>query len=103
MSNVVIFPEAASKPAPSARYETVAGYGSVGPVTVSLVRRLDAMAGLIHVVVIGQLQGVEIIATMPDDEKGRAVADFTGPAALRAVELAETEFAVAETCLGASA
>ena len=102
MSNVVTFPKAASKPAPRARYETVAGYGSAGPVTVSLVRRLDAMAGLIHVVVIGQLQGVEIIATLPDDDKGRAVADFTGPAVLRAVELSETEFA-AEACPGASA
>lgn len=93
MTNVITLtrPE---KPAPTARYETVATYGSVGPVTVSLLRRLDAMAGLIHVVVLGQLQGVEIIATLPDDGQGRAVADFTGPAALRAVELAETEFAV---------
>ncbi|MCJ2138090.1 hypothetical protein MKK69_29260 [Methylobacterium sp. J-026] len=41
----------------------------------------------------GAAIGLEIVATLPDDDKGRAVADFTGPAVLRAAELADTEFA----------
>ncbi|MCJ2092788.1 hypothetical protein MKK67_09780 [Methylobacterium sp. J-072] len=40
----------------------------------------------------GSAIGLEMVATLPDDDKGRAVADFTGPAVLRGVELAETEF-----------
>lgn len=62
-------------------------------VTVALTRRADTPEGLIHVVVMGSAIGLEIVATLPDDEKGRAVADFTGPAVLRAAELTETEFA----------
>ena len=36
---------------------------------------------------------LEIVASLPDDEKGRAVADFVGPAVLRTAELTETELA----------
>lgn len=93
MSNVITLPEQTSRPAPVARYAEIAVYGTVGPITVALVRRADAQEGLIHVVVIGSAIGLEIVATLPDDDKGRAVAGFTGPAILRAVELAETEFA----------
>jgi len=93
MPTVVTFPEQAPRPAPVARYAEIAVYGTVGPITVALARRADAPEGLIHVVVMGSAIGLEIVATLPDDEKGRAVADFTGPAALRAAELAETEFA----------
>ena len=58
-----------------------------------MARRADVSEGLIHVVVMGSAIGLEMVATLPDDDKGRAVADFTGPAVLRATELAETEFA----------
>jgi hypothetical protein len=58
-----------------------------------LARRADTQEGLIHVVMMRAAIGLEIVATLPDDDKGRAVADFTGPAVLRAAELAETEFA----------
>ena len=92
MSNVVTLarPE---KPAPAARYEEIAVYGTVGPITVALTRRTDAMAGLIHVVLLGSAIGLEVVATLPDDAKGRAIADFVGPAVVRSAELAETEFA----------
>ena len=93
MSNVITLTGRPQKPMPTAHYETVAHYGDTGPVAVSLLRRLDVPAGLIHVAVLGPLQGVEIIASLPDNDQGRAIADFVGPAALRAVELAETEFA----------
>ncbi|WP_419828352.1 hypothetical protein [Methylobacterium sp.] len=97
MSTVVTFPARPEKPTPVARYAEIAVYGRVGSVTVGLARRADTPEGLIHVVVIGSAIGLEIVATLPDDDKGRAVADFTGPAVLRATELSETEFAVA-TC-----
>lgn len=92
MSNVIPLarPE---KPAPTARYEEIAVYGTVGPLTVALTRRTDAMAGLIHVVLLGSAIGLEVLATLPDNEKGRAIADFVGPAVVRSAELAETEFA----------
>ncbi|MCJ2097998.1 hypothetical protein [Methylobacterium sp. E-046] len=92
MSNIITLapPE---KPTPVARYAEVAVYGTVGPLTVALARRTDVKEGLIHVVVMGSAIGLEIVATLPDDDKGRAVADFTGPAVLRAVELSETESA----------
>lgn len=93
MSNIITFPDLAPKSVPMAYHEEIAVYGSVGPITVSLTRRTDAMAGLIHVVVLGSAIGLEVVATLPDDEKGRAIADFSGPAVLRAAELAETEFA----------
>lgn len=93
MPNVVTFPEPAPVPRPVARYEEIAVYGTVGPLTVALARRADTPEGLIHLVVMGSAIGLEIVATLPDDDKGRAVADFTGPAVLRAVELSETEFA----------
>ena len=93
MPNVVTFPEQAPTLTPEARYAEIAVYGTVGPITVALVRRADAQEGLIHVVVMGSAIGLEIVATLPDDDKGRAVADFTGPVVLRAAELAETEFA----------
>ncbi|CAA2161245.1 hypothetical protein MBRA_06405 [Methylobacterium brachiatum] len=93
MPNVITFPEQAPRPAPMARYAEIAVYGTVGPITVALTRRTDAMAGLIHVVVLGSAIGLEVVATLPDDDKGRAVADFVGPAVLRAAELTETEFA----------
>ena len=93
MSNVITLPEQAPRPAPVARYAEIAVYGTVGPVTVALARRADVSEGLIHVVVMGSAIGLEIVATLPDDDKGRAIADFTGPTVLRAAELAETEFA----------
>lgn len=93
MPDVITFPDRTIKSIPMAHYEEIAVYGSVGPITVSLTRRTDAMAGLIHVVVLGSTIGLEVVATLPDDAQGRAVADFTGPAVLRAAELAETEFA----------
>ena len=93
MSTVVNFPARPEKPAPAARYEEIALYGTVGPLTVALARRADTPEGLIHVVVMGSAIGLEIVATLPDDDKGRAVADFTGPAVLRGAELTETEFA----------
>ena len=93
MSNVITLPEQAPRPAPVARYAEIAVYGTIGALTVALARRADVSEGLIHVVAMGSAIGLEIVATLPDDEKGRAVADFTGPAVLRAAELAETEFA----------
>ena len=93
MSTVVTFPARPEKPAPVARYDEIALYGTVGPITVALARRADVPEGLIHVVMMGSAIGLEIVATLPDDDKGRAVADFTGPAVLRAAELTETEFA----------
>ena len=93
MPNVITFPEQAQRPAPVARYAEIAVYGLVGPITVALARRADVPEGLIHVVMMGSAIGLEIVATLPDDDKGRAVADFTGPAVLRAAELTETEFA----------
>jgi hypothetical protein len=99
MSNVITLPEQASRPAPMARYAEIAVYGTVGSLTVSLARRAGTPEGLIHIVVMGSAIGLEIVATLPDDDKGRAVADFTGPAVLRAAELTETEFAARpETC-----
>ncbi|WP_246695494.1 hypothetical protein [Methylobacterium sp. P1-11] len=57
------------------------------------------MAGLIHVVMLGSAIGLEVVATLPDDVKGHAVAPFAGPAMLRAAERAETEFAACpEVC-----
>ncbi|MDP4006523.1 hypothetical protein [Methylobacterium sp. NEAU K] len=93
MSNIIALPTHPQKPIPTAHYETVASYGETGPVAVSLLRRLDAPAGLIHVAVLGPLQGVEIIASLPDNDQGRGIAGLVGPAALRAVELSEIEFA----------
>ena len=99
MSNVIALPTRPQKSGLTARYETIASYGETGPVAVSLLRRFDALAGLIHVAVIGPLQGVEIIASLPDNDQGRAIADYVGPAALRAVELSEVEFTVTpEAC-----
>ncbi|WP_020095992.1 hypothetical protein [Methylobacterium sp. 285MFTsu5.1] len=99
MSNVITLPSRAKAAALATHYETVATYGETGPVSIALLRRLDASAGLIHVALLGVLQGVEIIASLPDNDQGRAIADFVGPAALRAVELSEVEFAVtAEAC-----
>ncbi|MGH1592292.1 hypothetical protein ACRBEV_32740 (plasmid) [Methylobacterium phyllosphaerae] len=92
MSNVIILPTR-SKPASTAHYEEVALYGHAGLLTVTLARRTDDSTGLIHVVLLGASVGLEIVATLPDDERGRAVADFVGPAVLRTVELSETEFA----------
>ncbi len=68
-------------------------YGHAGLLTVALARRTDTAAGWIHILLLGSAIGLEIVASLPDDEKGRAVAGFVGPAVLRAVELAETEFA----------
>ena len=99
MSTVVTFLGHPEKSTPVARYAEVALYGTVGPLTVALARRADTPEGLIHVVVMGSAIGLEIVATLPDDDKGRAVADFTGPAVLRAAELSETEFtACPEAC-----
>jgi len=106
MSNVVIFPDKPAAPtgpitAPIAsRWEEVAFYGEIGPIRVVLARRLDAQHGFIHVAVLGtSLIGLEPVATLPDDANGRAIADFTGPAVLRAIEHAEVEFvAQPEAC-----
>ncbi len=78
----------------------VASYGEVGPLSVVLARRLDTEPGLIHVAIIGTaLITIEVVATLPDDANGRAIADFTGPAVLRAIEHAEVEFvAQPEAC-----
>lgn len=101
MSNVFTFPgKAASAPVPPqgvivSHWEEVASYGEVGPLRVVLARRLDAQHGLIHVAVLGSSAwvGLEPVASLPDDKNGRAIADFTGPAVLRAIEHAEVEFA----------
>ncbi|MCJ2011239.1 hypothetical protein [Methylobacterium sp. J-076] len=59
MSNVFTFPGKAtpdtglSGNAIVSRWEEVASYGEVGTLRVVLARRLDAMAGRIHVVVLG--------------------------------------------------
>lgn len=99
MSNVIHLSVPQQKAPPTAHYGTVAKYGEAAPVSVALLRRLDAPAGLIHVALLCPLQGVEIIASLPDNDQGRAIADFVGPAALRAVELSEVEFAIApEAC-----
>ena len=93
MSNVVTLPIRPQKPAPTARYEEIAVFGRVGSLTVVLARRTDQPVGWLHVLLLGSTVGLEIIASLPDDEKGRAVADFVGPAVLRGVELTETEIA----------
>ena len=92
MTNIITLarPE---KPTPSARYEEIAPYGTVGTLTVALARRADTAEGLIHVVMMGSAIGLEMVATLADDTKGRAIADFVGPAVVRSAELAETEFA----------
>ena len=95
MSNVITLPIGQKQPGSTAHYEEFAEYGRVGFLTVALARRTDGPAGLVHIVVIGAAIGVEIVVTMSDDEKGRAIADLTGRAVLRAVELSETEFAAA--------
>ena len=92
MSNVITLTPQPPKPTSATRYEEIAVYGTVGPISVALARRTREPEGLIHVVVMGSAIGLEMVATLPDDEKGRAIADFIGPAVLRAVELAETEF-----------
>ncbi|RTL15255.1 MAG: hypothetical protein EKK50_13515 [Sphingomonadaceae bacterium] len=92
MSNIITLPTR-SKPASTAHYEEIALYGHAGPLIVSLARRTDEPTGLIHVVLLGASVGLEIVASLPDDEKGRAVADFVGPAVLRTAELVETELA----------
>ncbi len=99
MSNVVTFPEKPAAPTVSipgpiaSRWEVVASYGEVGPVRVVLARRLGTEPGLIHVAIIGTaLITIEVVASLPDDANGRAIADFTGPAVLRAIEHAEVEF-----------
>lgn len=101
MSNVFTFPgKAASGTKPPrgaivSRWKEIAVYGEVGPIRVVLARRLDAQQGLIHVAVLGSScwVGLEPVASMPDDANGRAIADFTGSAVLRAIEHAEVEFA----------
>lgn len=92
MSNVITLSPRPPKPTSTERYEEIAVYGSVGPISVALARRTHAMAGLIHVVMLGSAVGLEIVSTLTDDEKGRAVADYVGAAVVRAAELAETEF-----------
>jgi hypothetical protein len=93
MSNVITFATPLPKPTPVVRYEEIAVYGTVGPIMVALTRRTDTTAGLIHVVVQGSVAGLEVVATLPDDHKGRASADLTASAVLRGIEVAETEFA----------
>jgi hypothetical protein len=101
MFNVFTFPgKATPDMGPSggaivSRWEEVTSYGEVGTIRVVLARRLDAMAGRIHVVVLGSSSwvGVAPITSLPDDANGRAIADFTGPVVLRAIEHAEVEFA----------
>ncbi|MBE7197746.1 MAG: hypothetical protein INR70_08090 [Parafilimonas terrae] len=92
MSNVITLPTR-SKAATTAHWQEVAVYGRAGPLTVTLARRTDQPAGWIHVLLLGSAVGLEIIASLPDDEKGRAVADFVGLAVLRTAELTETEIA----------
>ncbi|MCJ2023937.1 hypothetical protein [Methylobacterium sp. J-067] len=102
MSNVFTFPDKPAAPMGpiTARWEVVASYGEVGPLRVALTRRLDMPPGFIHVAVIGTaLITIEPVTTLPDDANGRAIADFTGPAVLRAIEHAEVEFvAQPEAC-----
>jgi hypothetical protein len=90
---MVTLPARSQKAARSAHYEEVAVYGHAGPLTVTLARRRNGTAGLIHVVLPGPAVGLEIIASLPADEKGRAAADFVGPAVSRTAELSETDFA----------
>lgn len=92
MSNVIALPPRPQKPSHTAHYQEVAVYGHAGPLTVALARREDT-AGWLHVLLLGSAIGLEIIASLPDDEKGRAVADFVAPAVLRTAELTETEIA----------
>ncbi|KQS65044.1 hypothetical protein ASG32_31025 [Methylobacterium sp. Leaf361] len=92
MSNVITLPSRAKAEASTAHYLEVAVYGRTGSLTVTLARREDAV-GWLHVLLLGSAVGLEIVATLPDDEKGRAVADFVGPAVLRTAELTETEIA----------
>ena len=80
------------EPTPSARYEEIAPYGTAGALTVALARRADVEERLIHVVLMGSAIGLEIVAPLPDNDKGRAVADFVGLAVVRSAELAEIEF-----------
>ncbi|SFT30006.1 hypothetical protein [Methylobacterium sp. yr668] len=92
MSNVITLTTRTKADASTAHYQEVAVYGHAGPLTVTLARREDA-AGWLHVLLLGSAVGLEIVASLPDDEKGRAVADFVGPAVLRTAELTETEIA----------
>lgn len=92
MSNVITLPTRTKAADSTAHYQEVAVYGHAGPLIVTLARREDA-AGLLHVLLLGSAVGLEIVASLPDDEKGRAVADFVGPAVLRTAELVETELA----------
>ncbi|UIY45588.1 hypothetical protein [Methylobacterium radiotolerans] len=92
MSNVITLPSRAKADTSTAHYQEVAVYGHAGPLTVTLARH-EGAPGWLHVLLLGSAVGLEIVASLPDDEKGRAVADFVGPAVLRTVELSETEFA----------
>ena len=103
MTNIVNFPDKPTAPIHgpiASRWEVIATYGEVGPLSVVLARRLDAESGLIHVAVIGTaLITIQVVATLLDDANGRTIADFTGPAVLRAIEHAEVEFvAQPEAC-----
>lgn len=102
MSNVLTFPNKPAAPTGpiASRWEVIATYGEIGPLRVALARRLDVPPGFIHVAVIGTaLITIEPVASLPDDANGRAIADFTGPAVLRAIEHAEVEFvAEPEAC-----
>ncbi|MCJ2014538.1 hypothetical protein [Methylobacterium sp. J-076] len=102
MNNVFDFPAKPFKLSDStvvSRWEEICCYGEVGPIRVTLARRLDAMPDLIHVVVLGSScwVGVAPVASMPDNANGRAVADITGAAVVRAIEHAEVEFAAERT------
>lgn len=99
MSNIIAMPTRAKTDTSTAHYQELAVYGHAGPLTVTLARRTDTPTGWIHVLLLGSAVGLEIIASLPDDEKGRAIADFVGPPVLRTAELTETEFAATpEAC-----
>jgi|FEC22Drversion2_1045045.scaffolds.fasta_scaffold01845_5 hypothetical protein len=93
MSNVITMPTRAKSDTSTAHYQELAVYGSAGPLTVTLGRRTDAPDDWIHVLLLGSAVGLEIVASMPNDVNGRAIADFVGPAVLRTAYLTETELA----------
>lgn len=93
MSNIIALPTRAKPDTSTAHYQELAVYGHAGPLTVALGRRTDTPAGWIHVLLLGSAVGLEIVASLPDDVNGRAIADFVGPAVLRTAYLTETELA----------
>ena len=68
-------------------------YGEVRGVAIALAQRTGD-EDLSVILVGGHLVGVEVIATVPDTAEGILSADAIGKAALRTLELGETEFTI---------